>query len=49
MTLQADGDLFLDGNGIGKSHKYSEKDRLGMLINMKEHTLAFSQRQDTGK
>jgi len=41
LTLQSDSDLYLDGNGIAKVFRYSENDKVGMLINMEQHTLTY--------
>jgi hypothetical protein len=35
-TLQSDGDAYMDGSGSGNVFKFSEGDKLGLLINLEE-------------
>jgi hypothetical protein len=40
-TLQSDGDSYMNGNSSGQVFRYSQGDRLGLLVDMQDRSLAF--------
>jgi hypothetical protein len=40
-TIQADGDTYMNGSSAGNVFRYNQGDRVGVYVNMDEHTLTF--------
>jgi len=40
-TIQADGDTYMNGSSSGNVFRYNQGDRLGIFVNMDEHTLTY--------